>query len=424
MINIRRLSFWKLSALAVALVLSCGEPGGSQPETGTEGGTCFPNGTCNAGLTCASNLCVVMPGHGEDTITFGPSDGLDQPEPQDVDHLVEDGAADAISRFDGVTDGLLSDVPADVADVVADEQLAEVQEPGGDVGADLEASADVKGCSTDGELCGEIGLRKCLSDSLFSECMELDNGCLEWSVAQGCEEDEICYGDGQCAKDGPIQAGAVVDGEYPVIAGGNECSKNTVVLDLPWIPQVLPGQGLSSWTNTMCCGPACLAGVFGLVSEKEQLAQQDLKNIIDWMDANLSGWSSNDYNCVGTSETQMVFTLQYLLQLEAIAMTVAWCDLLDYLDGNHVVVFHGGSQGYNTSNVFQTGTSHWLILEGVQESPIRPKQIRTHQDQAIHQCHRPAEFTIRRVRDEKGLQQRAVRTEQICCPRIGCTRII
>ena len=90
MINIRRLSFWKLSALAVALVLSCGEPGGSQPETGTEGGTCFPNGTCNAGLTCASNLCVVMPGNGEDTITFGPSDGLDQPEPQDVDHLVEE----------------------------------------------------------------------------------------------------------------------------------------------------------------------------------------------------------------------------------------------------------------------------------------------------------------------------------------------
>lgn len=30
----------------------------SGPAQGAEGGSCFPNGTCNAGLACLSNLCV------------------------------------------------------------------------------------------------------------------------------------------------------------------------------------------------------------------------------------------------------------------------------------------------------------------------------------------------------------------------------
>ncbi len=34
------------------LAVGCG------PAQGTEGGPCFPNGTCNPGLTCASNICV------------------------------------------------------------------------------------------------------------------------------------------------------------------------------------------------------------------------------------------------------------------------------------------------------------------------------------------------------------------------------
>jgi hypothetical protein len=37
--------------------------GGSTSGTaGTEGGPCYPNSTCNAGLTCLSNLCVNPPG--------------------------------------------------------------------------------------------------------------------------------------------------------------------------------------------------------------------------------------------------------------------------------------------------------------------------------------------------------------------------
>lgn len=35
------------------------------PEQGTETGACYPNGTCNDDLTCASNVCVSLPGEGE-----------------------------------------------------------------------------------------------------------------------------------------------------------------------------------------------------------------------------------------------------------------------------------------------------------------------------------------------------------------------
>lgn len=34
---------------------------GGGPATGTEGGACYPNGTCNAGLSCLSKLCVKAP---------------------------------------------------------------------------------------------------------------------------------------------------------------------------------------------------------------------------------------------------------------------------------------------------------------------------------------------------------------------------
>jgi hypothetical protein len=33
----------------------------SDKGPGIEGGPCYPNGTCNTGLTCASNLCVILP---------------------------------------------------------------------------------------------------------------------------------------------------------------------------------------------------------------------------------------------------------------------------------------------------------------------------------------------------------------------------
>src|SRR5258708_28435407 len=34
----------------------------SAPSPGGEGQACYPNGTCNAGLSCLSHTCVVLPG--------------------------------------------------------------------------------------------------------------------------------------------------------------------------------------------------------------------------------------------------------------------------------------------------------------------------------------------------------------------------
>jgi hypothetical protein len=37
------------------------ESPGTSPAAGTERGPCYGNGTCNEGLTCASNVCVRLP---------------------------------------------------------------------------------------------------------------------------------------------------------------------------------------------------------------------------------------------------------------------------------------------------------------------------------------------------------------------------
>lgn len=42
-------------------VASCSSDGVSGSSPGQEGQSCYPNGTCNAGLTCASHLCVQLP---------------------------------------------------------------------------------------------------------------------------------------------------------------------------------------------------------------------------------------------------------------------------------------------------------------------------------------------------------------------------
>jgi sugar lactone lactonase YvrE len=51
--GLRRLALASLTALGVA----CGS---SAPSAGVEGGPCYPNSTCNDGLSCLSSLCVAV----------------------------------------------------------------------------------------------------------------------------------------------------------------------------------------------------------------------------------------------------------------------------------------------------------------------------------------------------------------------------
>src|SRR4051794_35262209 len=51
-----------LASLSLLLVAACNSQGG-------EGQSCYGNGTCNSGLTCASDLCVNLGADGGDAST-------------------------------------------------------------------------------------------------------------------------------------------------------------------------------------------------------------------------------------------------------------------------------------------------------------------------------------------------------------------
>ena len=59
----------------LGLLTCCGGGGGKQ--RGTEGGSCYPNGTCNAGLVCLSQFCVNW---------SGDMDTVSQPDMVTADH--------------------------------------------------------------------------------------------------------------------------------------------------------------------------------------------------------------------------------------------------------------------------------------------------------------------------------------------------
>ena len=98
------------------LLVGCSDDNNGK-DPGTEGGPCYSNGTCNAGLTCASGTCVKVPGpeggipDGAVPDTAG-SDGAagDTAAP---DIFTPDGPArDAVAR-DGSTPDAVQDAVAD-----------------------------------------------------------------------------------------------------------------------------------------------------------------------------------------------------------------------------------------------------------------------------------------------------------------------
>jgi hypothetical protein len=69
-----------------------GGPSGSGGATGSDGNACYPNGTCNAGLSCLSNLCAKAIGTGGTTSTghdeHRPWARLSEASPSLTEHLV------------------------------------------------------------------------------------------------------------------------------------------------------------------------------------------------------------------------------------------------------------------------------------------------------------------------------------------------
>jgi hypothetical protein len=66
---------------ALALVAGCGD-GGSSCQPGNEKCSCLVNGTCNAGLTCASGVCVGLGGQTGQGGQGGPSGPCGAIDPQ------------------------------------------------------------------------------------------------------------------------------------------------------------------------------------------------------------------------------------------------------------------------------------------------------------------------------------------------------
>lgn len=81
-------------ALALLAMAGCGGA-----ERGTERGVCFPNGTCNAGLTCLSNVCVAAGGDSSAVETGADAAGAD-------------AGAEASTNVDASAEAALTDAPA------------------------------------------------------------------------------------------------------------------------------------------------------------------------------------------------------------------------------------------------------------------------------------------------------------------------
>ena len=62
-----------------------------EQEYGTEGHQCYPNGTCNAGLSCHSDLCVFDEPHGDILDSFAVDEIIEDTQTVEVvDEIIED----------------------------------------------------------------------------------------------------------------------------------------------------------------------------------------------------------------------------------------------------------------------------------------------------------------------------------------------
>ncbi len=48
----------RVSVLSIVAIVACASACPATTDAGSEAAPCYPNGTCNEGLTCASDVCV------------------------------------------------------------------------------------------------------------------------------------------------------------------------------------------------------------------------------------------------------------------------------------------------------------------------------------------------------------------------------
>ena len=170
---------WIAALVLIPLLVACGSNGG--PATGTERGDCYPNSTCNAGLSCVYGVCLYVP------------DGFQAGEvAPDVAMADEAVAGDEASAGDEAVAGDET-VGSDPEEAGPGEEV--VTDPGPDVCAPS-CPYYAKPCSDDG--CGGICVGSC-SGAPFAgvsgQCV-CQNNCGD----RECGVDECGFTCGHCAS--------------------------------------------------------------------------------------------------------------------------------------------------------------------------------------------------------------------------------
>ncbi len=132
----------------VLLATGCGKETAPGPAAGAERGPCYGNGTCDEGLTCLSDLCVVVPDQGPDAgdqadIADAPEtdapDGGDVPSQPDADPMDTTDTGDTAEPVDADEPGDTGDTgrPDDADDMGAPDARADLGDTGDERFADL-----------------------------------------------------------------------------------------------------------------------------------------------------------------------------------------------------------------------------------------------------------------------------------------------
>lgn len=77
---------------AFFVIVSCGDDPVAEAETGTLGGNCYPNKTCDDGLECSEGLCIKTADQGDTQESDDTTDSATDNDPADIDPA--DSAAD------------------------------------------------------------------------------------------------------------------------------------------------------------------------------------------------------------------------------------------------------------------------------------------------------------------------------------------
>lgn len=166
-----------IALLVVVSLVACNGSSGGKP-TGSEGGPCYGDGTCDGTLTCVSEVCV------------------DLSELNDFDHAVADEATqtgDTVpisDEEDALSDEALTDlVPTDedVADVFPDSDSAdeEIPLPDEDLFECADGAVETAGCGD-----GSVQRRRCEGGywSEWSSCLDITAEVMAIAAESSCAD--------------------------------------------------------------------------------------------------------------------------------------------------------------------------------------------------------------------------------------------